>query len=213
MAVLVIIVLSNTLSASAEKELPYIIVSGGYADENNLTSVSISVDREISLAAYSVSLIFDPSMLEFADADGCFDYGNFFYESTTDDCVTFVWSDSSDHIVSGNLLTARFKTKSETAGCEVPVEIGYSIIGNESTEEIPFKTSDGMITVIRGYKCGDSNSDGIISLSDAIALNRFSIDSKEFPLSDIQLINSDTDSNGKINIMDMRYVLDIVVYR
>lgn len=211
--VLFLLTICNALITSAEDDLPYLIVKGGYADENNLTSVSVSIDSEICLAAYSISLIFDPSMLEFADASGSFNYGKFFYGNTTDDCVTIVWSDSKDHIVDGNLFTARFKTKNETDGKSIPVEIGYSIIGSESTEEIPFKTSDGVITVVRGYKCGDANCDGAISLSDAIAISRFNIDSEEFSFSDIQLINSDTDNNNKINMQDTENVLDIIIKR
>lgn len=210
MLISVSIILAMTVGVNAEKKLPLLSLKGGYASENSITTVTASLDSEISLAAYSVSLVFDPTLIEFVDTSYIQGGGNFFSDKTAEDCVTFIWSDSKNRKISGNLFTAKFKVKGDTAGRTVPVEIGYSILGNETTEEIPFKTSGCEITVINEYNWGDATCDGVVSASDVIKINHFNQNPEKYPLTARQQLNSDTDSNGIINRTDIENVINYI---
>ncbi len=205
------IIFAMAVSVNAEKELPLLSLRGGYASENSITTVTASIDSEISLAAYSVSLVFDPTLVEFVDASYRYGGGNFFSDKTAEDCVTFIWSDSKNRKISGNLFTAKFKVKGETAGRTVPVEVGYSILGNETTEEIPFKASGCEITVINDYSWGDATCDGVVSASDVIRINHFNKNPEKYPMTARQQLNSDTDSNGVINRTDIENVINYII--
>ncbi len=198
---------SARITASAENSLPQFSIRGGYAEENAVTSVIASFDDEMNIAAYSISVNFDPQQLEFVKAWDNIEYGNFYYNSTSDDCVTFVWSDSEDRSFKGDVFNIEFKTKGETSGQNVPVNVGYSIMGNDKMEEIPFEAQGCEISVSSIYKWGDVNCDGIISVSDVTAINKFNIDSEEYSLTDEMLINGDTDKNNIINSDDSNAIL------
>lgn len=196
------------VTASAENSLPHFSMRGGYAEENSVTSVIASFDDEISLAAYSVSINFNPEQLEFVSACNNTGYGNFYYNNTSDDSVTFVWSDSKDCSLSGDVFNIEFKTKGETAGQTIPINVGHSVSGNDKMEEVPFEASGCEIYVLDNYKWGDANNDGIVSVSDVTAINKFNIDSEKYSLTDEMLINGDTDKNNIINSDDSKAILE-----
>ncbi len=202
--------LTVPFSVQAKEQMPVISLSSRYASESSVTSVTASIDSEINVAAYSVSLYFDPTYIEFTDAECTSKYGTFFYGDSAEDTVTLIWSDSRNRTIKGDMFTVSFKTKSDSAGCTVPVEIGYSVLGSDSTGEIPFKAEGCEITILDEYVWGDSNCDGILSIADAVAINRFTFNPKSFIFLDSQIINSDTDGNGIINFKDCKNILKCI---
>ncbi len=191
----------------AKEQIPVISLSSGYASENSVTTVSASIDREINVAAYSVSLYFDPTYIEFTDAQCTSKYGTFFCGDSDEDTVTLIWSDRQHRNIKGDMFTVSFKTRGDSAGCIVPIEIGYSVLGSDSTGEIPFEAKGCEITILDEYVWGDANCDGTLSIADAVTINLFTSDPKSFKLSDSQIINSDTDGNGIINFKDCKNIL------
>ncbi len=202
-------VFSSNSDVSAESHL--FSLKGGYAEESSITTVTASIDPAIVMAAFSVSLYFDPSQLEFVDASFSEDYGNFYFGDSAEDCVTLVWSDSKDRTLENEIFTARFKTKSDTSGCTIPIEAGYAVFGNTVTDEIPVDVKGCEIIVTDEYRWGDANCDDRVSVSDAVKITLFSIDYKKHPLTEIQLTNSDTDNNGIVNIKDANKVIDHII--
>lgn len=203
-------VLTSSL-CSATEDLPCIILRSGYAAENSITTVTASLDTKLNLAAYSITLNFDPSMLEFTNASCNTKKGKFFFGDRTDDQVTLIWSDSKTNALSGDIFTVKFKTKSETAGKAIPVEIGYSVLANDVSEEIPFKTRNCEITVLDEYTWGDANCDKKVSVSDAVLINQYISNPGKFSFTEKQIINSDTDNNGIINSEDLKNVLNYII--
>lgn len=204
------IISAFSVSASAEDNIKTLNLSGGYAEENSLTSITASIDDEANAAAYSITLNYNPDYLEFIKADNNSEYGKFYYNNISDDSVNIIWSDDKNRNLKGNIFTAEFKTKGDTAGLTVPVEVGNSIMGNTEMQEIPFENSYCEITVLEKYLWGDSNNDGIVSVADVTAINKFNIDSKKYSLSSEMLINSDADKNKIINIHDCNAILNYV---
>ncbi|MBE6845218.1 MAG: hypothetical protein E7508_05815 [Ruminococcus sp.] len=201
----------SPIYAFSEADRPCLTAVGGYAAENDITTVSILTDTELNLAAYSISLNYDPSMLEFTNAYCSTEYGNFYPDDSADDRVTLVWSDSRDRALSGQLFTVEFKTKSRTAETVIPIDIGYSVLGSLSSGEIPFDTTGCEISVLKEYMQGDTNCDGRISVSDAAMTAMYNIDSSKYSLSEKQYINSDMDCNGIVNSKDVQAILGFVV--
>lgn len=199
----------TTLNVYAESHL--FSLNGGYAEENSIVNVTASIDPAIVMAAFSVTLYFDPSMLEFVDASFTEDYGTFYFGDSYEDSVSLVWSDSRDRTFENELITMRFKTKSGTSGCTIPIEVGYAICGNSANDEIYVDTKGCEVIVTRDYKWGDANCDGRVSVSDAVKITLFSIDYKKYPLTEIQLTNSDTDKNGIVNIKDANIIIDHII--
>ena len=107
-----------TFSANAEKEqTPEIYLQCGYAQENSETVVSLMSDSALSVSAFSVEIVFDPSVLTFEDAvagealtSGTF-HSNGEY---SEDCVRLVWSDSKNADVMGELAKLKFSVKNAT---------------------------------------------------------------------------------------------------
>lgn len=194
-------------SASAENFPPQLTMKGSYAEENTVTSVTASFDGEISLAAFSVSISFDPDQLEFVSACSNIGYGSFFFNSTSEDAVTFIWSDSKNQTLSGDIFNIEFKVKSDTAGQTIPINIVHSVMGSESMEEITFDASGCEISVLDNYMWGDANNDGKLSISDVAAINKFNIDNKKYALTEEMIINADADNNNIINSDDSKVIL------
>ncbi len=211
----VMIILSATVFSSedvfSESSLPCLSLKSGYAAENSVTTVTASLDTELNLAAYSITLNFDPTMIEFADAICLSEHGKFFSGDTMDDCVTLIWSDSQNRNISGDLFTVKFITKGESSGNVIPIEIGYSVLGNDSIDEIPFDAVGCEIIVLEDYFWGDVNGDEMISISDVIAVNRFLDDAESYQLSKKRFINADTDNNGIVNFQDCKNILSYVI--
>lgn len=207
----VIFSVSLVFSPHAHAENHCLSLNGGYAEENSITTVTASIDPAIVAAAFSVSLYFDPSKLEFVDASFNEAYGNFYFGDSAEDCVTIVWSDSRDRTLENKLFTMRFKTKGDTAGCTVPIDVGYTTFGNTVTEEIIVDTMGCEIIISDEYMWGDANCNGKISVSDAVTITLFSISSQKYPLSDIQFTNSDTDSNGIVNSKDANNIINYII--
>ncbi len=195
-------------SASAENTSPQLTMSGGYAEENNLTTVNASFDEEISLAAFSVTISFNPEQLEFVSACSNIGYGKFFYNSVSEDSVTFIWSDSKNQTLSGDAFNIEFKVKSDTAGQTLPINVDHSVMGSDSMEETPLDVSSCEISVLDNYMWGDANNDGRISLSDVAAINKFSIDNKKYALTEEMIINGDVDKNNIVNFEDGKVILN-----
>lgn len=204
-------VLSSAL-CNAKEDLPCITLRSGYASENSVTTVTASLDKSLNLAAYSITLNFDPSMLEFIDVSCNIKKGKFFSGDRTDDQVTLIWSDSKNTALSGDIFTVKFKTKGETAGKTIPVEVGYSVLANEASEEIPFKIQNCEIEVLDNYTWGDADCDKNVSVSDVVLINQHINNPTIFSFTEKQIINSDTDSNGIINSVDLNNVLNYIVH-
>lgn len=204
-------VLTSSL-CNAKEDLPCIFLRSGYAAENSVTTVTASLDTNLNLAAYSITLNFDPSMLEFIDASCNIKKGKFFSGDRTDDQVTLIWSDSKSATLNGDIFTVKFKTKGETAGKMIPVEIGYSVLANETSEEIPFKIQNCEIEVLDDYTWGDADCDKNVSVSDAVLISQYINNPAGFSFTEKQIINSDTDNNGIINSSDLKNVLNYIIY-
>lgn len=202
--------LISAFPVSAEQPSAVLNLRAGYAAENDITFVSGSLEAETDAAAYSITLNFNPEYLEFVDAESNLSYGAFYYNSVSEDCVNLVWSDTENRSLNGEIFSASFKTKGDTADLTVPVELGHSVMGNDSMEEIPFEPAYCEIIVLENYKWGDVNNDGITSLSDVVAINQFYIDSEQFSLDSQMKINSDTDTNKILNISDSNNILKYV---
>lgn len=198
---------SFSLCTYATDSVPVISLKGGYASESSVTTVTASIDSEVNIAAYSIALYFDPTYVEVTDARCANKYGTFFSGESAEDMITLIWSDSLNRTIKGDLFTVSFKTKSDSAGHTVPIEIGYSVLGDETTGEIPFEARGCEINILNEYMWGDASCDGILSVSDAIIVNRYTSDSKNYKLSETQLINSDTDKNGIVNFKDCENIL------
>ena len=201
----------SPINVFSETDRPCLTAVGGYAAENDITTVSVSADIELNLAAYSISLNYDPSKLEFISAYSGTEYGNFYPDDSLDDRVTLVWSDVSNRVLSGQLFTVKFKTKSRTAETVIPVEIGHSVLGNSSSGEIPFDAVGCEISVLKEYMRGDANCDGRVSVSDAAIATLYNINSDIYSLSEKQYINSDMDNNGIVNSKDAQAILSFVI--
>lgn len=199
-----------SVTSFAEDSIAHIKLNGGYADENAVTSVTASFTSETDIAAYSISVNFNPDYLEFVSAYSNTDYGNFYYNSISEDSVTFVWSDEQNRNLNGDVFTAKFKTKGDTAGQVINIEPGRSVMGNDKLEEIEVDLSGCEVIVLNNYKWGDANNDGVVSLSDVTAICKFTIDSEKYPLYNESLVNSDTDKNNVINSDDSNAVLNYV---
>ncbi|MGN0612667.1 MAG: dockerin type I domain-containing protein, partial [Porcipelethomonas sp.] len=185
--------------------------SGGYAAQNDVTTVTASLDGETMLAAYSISVSFDSAALEFVNASSSLEYGMFYCSSSSDDSVTLVWSDSRDRSISGEIFEIEFKTKGNSAGQTIPVETGYSVMGSEKMEEIPFSSAGCEIIITENYKWGDANCDGRVSTSDVIAINKYCILGEGPDLSGDGLINADADRNGTVSAKDSKVILEYIV--
>ena len=203
----------NMFSVYSKDKLPCIYLEGGYAAENNITYVTAYTDTEIDLAAYSITLNFDPSLLEFIDAQNNSQKGNFFSEAVSDDKVSVIWSYAEDCKFDEKLFTAKFKTKSDAVDCVIPVEIGYSVLGNEESEEIPFDAAGCEIKVVGDYLWGDANCDRVLNMADDVTVNQFNMDSEKYSLSKAARLNCDTDSNGVIDSKDCENILNAIINR
>lgn len=201
----------SPVNVFSEGDRPCLTAVGGYAAENDITTVSIFTDTELNLAAYSISLNYDPSMLEFINAYCGTEYGSFYPDDSADDRVTLVWSDGLDRVLSGQLFTVAFKTKSRTAEAVIPVDIGHSVLGSSSSGEIPFDAVGCEISVLKEYMRGDTNCDGRVSVSDAAMATLYNINSDTYSLSEKQYINSDMDNNGIVNSKDAQAILSFVI--
>lgn len=210
-AMLLTVVLTSSI-CGAKEDLPCILLRSGYAAENSVTTVTASLDTNLNLAAYSITLNFDPSMLEFIDASCNIKKGKFFSGDKTDDQVILIWSDSKNAALSGDIFTAKFKTKGDTAGKTIPVEIGYSVLANGASEEIPFKIQNCEIEVLDDYTWGDADCDKSVSVSDAVLINQYIDNPAGFSFTERQSINSDTDNNGIINMADLKNVLNYIIH-
>ncbi len=200
----------SSFTCIADEDMPCVYLKGGYASENSLTTVTAAIDTELELAAYSITLNFDPSMLEFVSASCNTKNGIFFSGDRTDDQVTLIWSDSEESKISGNMFTVIFKTKSGCKEDKIPVEIGHSILGGDSTNEFQFETLGCEIQVVKEYLWGDVNVDGTVSIADVVMINRYFENPGSFSLTENQVINGDTDNNGYIDLSDYYNILNYV---
>lgn len=199
-----------SVTSFAEESTAHLKLNGGYADENTVTAITASLTSETDIAAYSISVNFNPDCLEFVTAYSNIEYGNFYYNDISEDSVTFIWSDNQNRNLNGDVFTAKFKTKGDTSGQVIKIEPGRSVIGNDKLEEIEAELSGCEITVLNNYKWGDANNDGIVSLSDVTAICKFTMDSENYPLYNECLVNSDTDKNNIINSDDSNAVLNYI---
>ena len=205
-------ILFSISTSAVDSQLPLLSLKGGYAEENSITTVTASLSSKIdSAAAFSVSLYFDPSKLEFVDASFSRDFGNFYFGDSAEDCATLVWSDSKDRTLEGELFTVRFKTKSDTAGCTAPIDVGYTTFGNTVSDEFTVDTQGCEIIVTDEYMWGDANCDKTVSISDAVKITLFNVNPTKHPLSEIQLVNSDTDSNGIVDSKDANKIINHII--
>lgn len=196
------------LSASAEDK-PCLTLGSSIASENTLVSINASLDTPVKAAAYSMILQFDPEKLEFVSAKSGVDDGTFYFKSKSDDCVRLVWSSSKDTEFEGNIASLVFKTRSETIGQDIPVEISYCVFGSEDMDEIPLETQNGNISVVSSLVPGDANCNDIINISDAVTLGKFCTDYKSFPVSQDGLLNCDINKNGVIDKSDCDAVMQL----
>lgn len=185
-----------------------ITLSDRYAEENSTATITVSVEPELVTAAFSVSLYFDPSKLEFVDAAMSQKAGNFYFGDTYEDCATIIWSDSQNRTFESELFTVTFKTKGGITGDTVPIDVGYAVSGTTNGNEKELDAKGCQIIVASEYKWGDANCDGEVSVSDAVMINLFNINAKKHPLSEIAFLNSDTDSNGVVNLKDSDNVIN-----
>lgn len=197
----------SSFGVKALDNMPCISLQGGYASESSTTSVTVSIDTEIDIAAYSIALYYDPSLIEFTDAYCKSGYGTFYSGNRSEDSVTLIWSDSHNRKMKGVLFTVSFKTKNGSAGNKTPIEVGYSVLGSESAGEIPFRTENCEINILNEYTWGDANGDERLSVADAVKLNQYTSQPKKFRLSENQIINCDTDGNGIVNSKDCENIM------
>lgn len=183
---------------------------GGCTGENSVIPVTLSVDREIEAAAYSVTINFDPEKLEFTSASDKTGVGTFYYNAVSEDSIRLVWSNSSDTQLSGSILTAAFKTRGGTAGKTAPVQIGYCVIGSEDMSEIPFEAHSAKITISEDFVWGDADCSGETDIADVIALEKSFVDPDSYPLEHQGLMNCDTDNSGVVDIDDIGAIFDLV---
>jgi len=204
-----IFTLSALFPANVKADENHLItLSDGYAEENSITTITVSVEPALVTAAFSVSLYFDPSKLEFVDAAMSQKAGNFYFGDTYEDCATIIWSDSQDRTFEDKLFTVRFKTKNGISGETVPVDVGYAVSGTTNGSEKQLDAKGCEIIVSNEYKWGDANCDGRVSVSDAVMINLFNINAKKYSLSEIAFLNSDTDGNGYVDLKDSDNVIN-----
>ena len=196
------------LSASAEDK-PCLALGSSIASENTLVSINASLDTPVKAAAYSMILQFDPEKLEFVSAKSGVDDGTFYFKSKSDDCVRLVWSSSKDTELEGNIASIVFKTRSETLGSSVPVEISYCVFGSDDMTEIPLETQNGNISVVSSLVPGDANCNDVINLSDAVTIDRFCVEHSSFTVSQSGLLNCDMNRNGVIDKNDCDAVMQL----
>ncbi len=204
-----------TFSANAEKEqTPKIYLQCGYAQENSETVVSLMSDSALSVSAFSIEIVFDPSVLTFEDAvagealtSGTF-YSNGEY---SEDCVRLVWSDSKNADAMGELAKLKFSVKNATSGEKTGLYIGYTEMGNEKLQEVAFEKSDAEMEIKQDYVWGDANCDGYTTASDVVMINKYNLSQKDYPLSDNGFINADVDFNEIINLSDSMEITSYVL--
>lgn len=204
----------NIFTASAKTKLPEISLKCGYAQENTETIVSLNVNEEIFVSAYSFEIYFDPDVLSFEDASmgSALQYGSFYCNGEySEDCVRVVWSDSEDINVSGELAKLKFRTKTAESGTKTGLYIGYSVMGNENYEEIPFDTVDSEIEIMADYIWGDANGDGLTTAADAVAVNKYNISRDLYPINKKYTTNADIDYNNIINLSDSDGIVSYII--
>ena len=189
---------------------PCLFLDSGYAGENDMVFVDAVLDGDVKAAAYSISLGFDPSKLEFVSASSELKGGTFYYNAPTDDSVTFVWSGKKDIGMEGKVISMAFKTRGRTAGDSVSIQMGHCIIGSEDMAEIPIDTEGCEINVLQSFKYGDTNCDGVTDFADVVSIKKFRMDSDIYSPDENGLINSDTDKNSIVDERDSENVLDYV---
>ena len=196
---------------SAESgDKPCLSLDSGYAGENELFFANAVLSGDVKAAAYSITLGFDPSKLEFVSAESTVNGGTFYYNDRTEDCVTFVWSGNKDIDLTGNVIKMTFKARGRTAGETIPIQFGHCVIGTADMSDIPLDTEDGEVSVLRSFKYGDANCDGVTNFADVISINKFRMDSDSYSPDENGLINSDTDNNSIVDERDSENVLDYV---
>lgn len=190
-------------------KMPCLSINGGYTAENEVIPVTAAFDEEVSAAVYSITVDYDPELLEFIDAESCIEDGTFCYNISGEDSVTFVWSNDKDVTVRNNVFKAEFKARGGTVGQTAPVNIGNAVIGGEKMSEIPFDTKNGDVIISERYTKGDANCDGRTDLADVVAINKYCRD-MDFDLSEEGKLNGDVDNNGFLDEYDcyavFRYV-------
>lgn len=163
---------SADMTVSAQDK-PVFYINAGYGEQNDITEVELKIENNSGISAYSVRVDFDPRVLEFVDAgqgdaigSGTF-YSNGEY---SEDCVKLVWSDSRNRSGDGVLAVLRFKTANETAETKTTVSIGHSTVSCDLSAA-EFETENDELRISGDYKRGDVNMDGLIDVSDVVALN------------------------------------------
>lgn len=208
--------MAAVISASAvtpvsadSSDKPCLSLESGYAGENDIVFVDAVLDSDVKAAAYSITLGFDPSKLEFVSASSELKGGTFYYNAPTDDSVTFVWSGNKDISFGGKMINMTFKTRGRTAGDDIDIQMGHCVFGNESMTEIPLDVKGCRINVLQSFKYGDANCDGITSFADVVSINKLRVSDSYSP-DENGLINSDTDKNKIVDELDSKNVLEFV---
>ena len=201
---------SAAVPVSADSNRPCLSLESSYAGENDIFYVDAVLDSDVRAAAYSISLGFDPSKLEFVSAESSISEGTFYYNNFNEDNVTFVWSGNKDIDLKDEVIKMSFKARGRTAGETVPIEFGHCVIGSESMIEIPLDTKGCEIDVLKSFKYGDANCDGVTNFADVVSISKFRIDSGSYSPDENGLINSDTDKNNIVDERDSENVLGYV---
>lgn len=128
---------------------------------------------------------------------------------------TFLWDSESGQVSDdGTILTLTFNV-SDDAKPNENLEIGVSCsqgdIYNENLDDVDFKMIDGFIS-LKVYNLGDVNSDDVVNIKDATAI--------QMHIAEIKLLNSDallladTNKDGDVTVSDateiQKYIAELI---
>lgn len=201
-AVMACFALCSTTAVAQDK--PTICLNAGYGGENDITEVELNIENNSGISAYSVKVNYDPKTLEFVEArqGDAIGSGTFYSNGEfSEDCVRLVWSDSRNRSGDGTLAVLRFKTANETEGTKTPLSIGHSTISDDlSSAEFDVRNSE--LRIGGDINTGDVNMDGIVDVSDVVALNMYLLEGMSDSISYTIQANCEVSGDKKISADD-----------
>ncbi len=204
--------LIGSMNATAAEKNLLIYAGNSYAEENNTAEVSIMIEENPGVSAFSVELRYDPEVLVYEEAEAGRDiscgtlYCNGEYSENS---VKLVWSDSKDFCGQGEAAVVKFRTRNGTAETASLVNIGYSEFVNKELEGMEYEAESGKVKIAQKIKLGDTNCSGIVDISDVVLLNKYIIDGEKYSFKNIENeANSDVNGDGKIDILDSGLIID-----
>ena len=200
--------ISPIMTVSAEETM-FISINGSSASENEITTVTASAEGGAKAAAFSITLDYDSSLLEFVDAKSLMNTGMFCYNPVDEDTVKIVWSDDKDSEIDGDIFNVSFKTRGETDGNETEIIVGDTSVGNADMNDVPFDAQNGIIKISADYKRGDANCDGSTDIADVVAIDKYCTD-MYYELPEQGVINADMNNDTLVNELDSVRVMEMV---